>query len=185
MFIVFDLEITDSSREHGRIIEIGAIAVRQDDVEKVEGTTVGSFSRKVNPDGRGFGHVNKQMMERRGLHEKDLLNEDKFDVVGKDFVSWMKTMVREEDVGVLVAHNGSVDFQFLALEFQRTKGALQMPPNVQTTLCTLQNSKLVPSYLSVDDDAWPALTQGLSKSFTSAKVWLLPLHSGDFCMQTD
>ena len=39
-------------------------------------------------------------------------------------------------MGGLVAHNGAVDFQFLAMELLRLKGSLKLPSQVKHTLDT-------------------------------------------------
>ena len=94
VFIVFDVEITDPKREFGRIFELGAIVVVQDNPNLVERTIIGSFNQLINPDGRAFGKVTKVMMNKRGLTEDQLRSEPKFDVLGRDLShglgSWLE-----------------------------------------------------------------------------------------------
>ena len=122
-----------------------------------------SFNQLINPDGRAFGKVTNEIIDKRGLTEDQLRSEPKFDVVGRDFISWIGELVGERDAGVLVAHNGTVDFQFLAVELLRLKEEVKLPSNVETTLCTLINSKSFGGYLEAVDESWGLTEKGAAK----------------------
>jgi DNA polymerase III epsilon subunit-like protein len=148
VYIVFDIETTGSNRCVDRIIEIGAIAVSEKGYMHAQ-----SFYSRISNAGRLIG---RHAYKVHGITEKALRKCEGFAVVGKKFIDWMATQLGPQDTGILVAHNGCCDYQFLACECIRFK--MELPEKVKFTLDTYRNVarfKKLDYHTSKD---WPKLT---------------------------
>ena len=94
-----------------------------------------------------------------GITYSDLKNAPDFSVVGRRLNSFFEKLLNEFDAGVLVAHNGATDFQFLCCDYIRA--GLQLPAKLTHQLCTLQCMRRFSSlaYRKATPDQWTLLTK--------------------------
>ena len=170
VYFVIDVEVTGALRAQDRIIEMGSLAVAAADGNSVEGTVLGTFNQQINNDGKSFAAKVKELLSGRLVNPISefmlLRSKPKFDVVGQQFIDWMSGHLGPNDVGVLVAHNGAVDFQFLAIELLRLKGSLKLPPQVKHTLDTYAHAPSIEAYKQVKGQ-WKLLGFCFSLNFSS------------------
>ena len=90
-----------------------------------------------------------------GISAFTLKDEPSFRTVGTNLNAFFNSMY---DAGVLVAHNGSTDFQFLACDYLRA--GLQLPVKIAHTMCTLKTVKRFSSlaYRKANPAQWSVLT---------------------------
>ena len=67
--------------------------------------------------------------------------------------------LRDYDAGILIAHNGATDFQFLCCDMQRA--GLTLPPKLTHTICTLQCLRRFSglAYRKATAEQWTVLTK--------------------------
>jgi len=121
--VVLDFETTGLSSEYHRVIEVGAVVVR-------DGTIVDSFSQLMNPDQyipyfiSNLTGITNEMVEDKPSPQKVMPKLKKF--IGKR---------------PIVAHNASFDYKFLRAEMSRARIKVNNP-----MLCTmLLSRRLIPS----------------------------------------
>ena len=102
-YVVFDIETTGLDTLNDRIIEIGAIRVKDDEV-------VGEFNRLINP---GIG-IPFEVTNINGITNEMVVNEDYPGVVLSQFNKFIK------GTDFLIGHNAiRFDYPFLKSEFKR------------------------------------------------------------------
>ncbi|MCD3244700.1 PolC-type DNA polymerase III [Clostridium botulinum C] len=94
-FVVFDLETTGFSSEYDKIIEIGAVKIKN-------GNIIDSFSTFVNPEIK----IPYNITELTSITNDDVKNADTIDNVLPKFMEFCKD-------SVLVAHNANFDMSFI------------------------------------------------------------------------
>ncbi len=94
-YVVFDIETTGFSSQNDKIIEIGAVKIK-------EGSIIDRFSKFVNP---GIP-IPANIVELTSITDEVVRNEESIDVVLKDFIAFIGD-------SVLVAHNASFDISFI------------------------------------------------------------------------
>ncbi|MEE2752404.1 MAG: 3'-5' exonuclease [Candidatus Latescibacterota bacterium] len=125
--VIFDLETTGFSPIRDRIVEIGAIKVRDNAI-------VGRFNRLVNPEchipsvATSVHHITDEMVEKQGTIEQIL-------------PGFLEFITQD----TLVAHNASFDMGFINSWVEK----LGLPKPQNPVICTLQLScKTFPSLKS-------------------------------------
>ncbi len=93
--VVFDIETTGFSSVHDKIIEIGAVKIR-------DGVVIEEFSRFVNPE----RPIPMKITELTGISDQMVKDADTIEPVIKDFYSFIKETT-------LVAHNAYFDMGFI------------------------------------------------------------------------
>ncbi|MEF8815238.1 MAG: DEDD exonuclease domain-containing protein [Salinibacter sp.] len=115
-FVVTDLETTGTTPDDDRVMEIGAVKVR-------EGAVVDRFQQLVNPQQSVPGRITKMTGITTGM----VFEAPPVEEVLPDYCAFLGR-------GILVAHNASFDVSFLDAELQRTgKDTLS-----NDTLCTVR-----------------------------------------------
>lgn len=127
VFFLVDCETTGSKRNWDRGISYCVIAYDE------TGKLLDKFSSLVNNDGV---RIKPAAYNVHKISYNDLRGAPSFREVGKKMNSFFVRVMQQYDAGVLVAHNGATDFQFLCCDFQRV--GLTLPPKLQHTICTLQ-----------------------------------------------
>ena len=94
-YVVFDIETTGFSSQNDKIIEIGAVKIK-------EGNIIDRFSKFVNP---GIP-IPANIVELTRITDEVVRNEENIEVVLKDFITFIGD-------SVLVAHNASFDISFI------------------------------------------------------------------------
>ncbi|KEI17037.1 PolC-type DNA polymerase III [Clostridium haemolyticum] len=94
-FVVFDLETTGFSSEYDKIIEIGAVKIKN-------GNIIDSFSTFINPEIK----IPYNITELTSITNDDVKNADTIDNVLPKFIEFCKD-------SVLVAHNANFDMSFI------------------------------------------------------------------------
>ncbi|CAG7840722.1 DNA polymerase III PolC-type [Clostridium haemolyticum] len=94
-FVVFDLETTGFSSEYDKIIEIGAVKIKN-------GNIIDSFSTFINPEIK----IPYNITELTSITNDDIKNADTIDNVLPKFIEFCKD-------SVLVAHNANFDMSFI------------------------------------------------------------------------
>ena len=122
-----DVETTGSKRNWDRVIEYAVIAHDGND------NKLGEFVRRVNP---GEVRIKPAAYAVHDISRHDLRDEPSFAVVGPQLNRFFDEMMQNHDAGVLVAHNGSTDFQFMCCDYQRA--GIEIPSKISHLLCTLQ-----------------------------------------------
>ena len=158
VYFLMDLETTGSKRNWDRGIEYCVIA------HDVNASLLGTFVRRVNND---EVRVKPSAYAVHGISGYDLKNEPPFSVVGVELNKFFTAHLQDYDAGVLVAHNGSTDFQFLCCDMQRA--GLVVPSKLSHTICTLQTIKRFSSlaYRKAKPEEWTVLT---AKGNTSMSI---------------
>ena len=105
----------------------------------------------------------------------DLKDAPSFREVGEKMNVFFSGVLRKYDAGVLIAHNGVTDFQFLSCDYQRA--GLVFPAKLQHTICTLQCLRRFSglTYRKVKPEEWSELTKAgkLSMDITSCATFTL------------
>ena len=127
VFFLIDCETTGSKRNWDRGISYVVFAYKKD------GTLLGTFDRHVN---NGHVAIKAQARAVHGISAEDLKDAPPFVVVGREMIAFFNEHLENFDAGVLVAHNGATDFQFLSCDFIRA--GLKFPAKLTHTICTLQ-----------------------------------------------
>lgn len=104
VFFLMDLETTGSKRNWDRGIEYSILAYTED------GQLIDNFYSRVNNDGV---RIKPSAYAVHGISYAQLRGEPKFAEVGRRIKSFFEKCLQHYDAGVLVAHNGATDFQFL------------------------------------------------------------------------
>jgi DNA polymerase-3 subunit epsilon len=126
-FCVLDFETTGLSGIHNRVIEVGLVKIRRKKI-------VETYSSFINPRVLLPDNI-KQLT---GISDDDLIDAPCFEDIALKIKSFISG-------NILVAHNLSFDYSFLANEFKRAE--IDLPP--LKTLCTLKLSrKLFPELKS-------------------------------------
>lgn len=101
-YVVFDLETTGFNKKEDRIIEIGAIKIKNDKV-------IDSFSTLCSPIKNGKQmYISAKITELTGIKNSDLLNQIPESEAVKNFMNWVG------ESRVSIAHNASkFDIPFL------------------------------------------------------------------------
>ena len=128
VFFLLDCETTGSKRNWDRGIEYCVIAYDKD------GKLLDHFFSRVS---NGGVRIKPSAHAVHGISYRDLRDAPTFDVVGRKMNQFFTRVLQNFDSGVLVAHNGSTDFQFLSCDYIRA--GLTMPTKITHTLCTLQS----------------------------------------------
>ena len=97
------------------------------------GNKLGHFVRRINNEGV---HISPHCIKVHDITERDLVTAAPFSLVGSVLVKWMHGLLNGGKAGVMVAHNGATDFQFLYASLIRA--GLKLPPMIKHQLCTLQ-----------------------------------------------
>jgi DNA polymerase-3 subunit alpha (Gram-positive type) len=140
-YVIFDFETTGLSPQYDRIVEIGAVKVKN---EKIEGT----FEQLVYSD----VPMKKQAQLITGIQDKDLKNAPKIETVLPKFLDFAKG-------SLLVAHNASFDMGMLEAACQR----LSYHTFFQS-LCTLKMSR---SFLKLPNHKLDTLAKHYQLEFAS------------------
>ena len=127
VLFLIDCETTGSKRNWDRGISYCVIAYDE------SGRLLDTFKSLVNNDGV---RIKPAAYNVHKLSYSDLKDAPSFREVGRKMNSFFARWLQNFDAGVLVAHNGATDFQFLCCDFQRV--GLTLPPKLQHTICTLQ-----------------------------------------------
>ena len=99
-----DCETTGSKRNWDRGIEYCIMTHDE------KGSLIDCFTQRVNNDGV---RIKPSAYAVHGISYSDLVDECKFPEVGRRMNNFFDRNLRGFDSGVLVAHNGATDFQFL------------------------------------------------------------------------
>lgn len=125
--VVLDLETTGLDPKHERIIEVGALRIK-------DGEVTDSFHTLVNPQQSLPAFV----VELTGLQDSHVAHADTMDSVLPCLQHFLTAV---EPQPVLVGHNVNFDISFLAAEAKRAESAqwgfLERTPSV----CTAENSR--------------------------------------------
>lgn len=113
-FVVFDLETTGLSANFNKIIEIGAVRVRN-------GQVIERYQQFITID----QPVSEFTTELTGITDEDLAGGIDLHTALKDFYKWSKD-------SVLVAHNALFDMQFLARNYEKELGMELTQPVLDT-----------------------------------------------------
>ena len=97
----YDVETTGPKKNHDQIIQLSGVLTK---VDTKDATAPVEFDSKV----RVSVDVHWACLAVHGLSKEIVEKEPTFDVVGKRFIDWIKDHVGDDDVVVLVAHNGKV-----------------------------------------------------------------------------
>ena len=109
-FFLIDCETTGSKRNWDRAIEYCVIAY------DINGKVLDSFVSRVNNEGVC---IKPAAYAVHGISYNELRDTPKFSEVGRRLNSFFNRVLQNFDNGVLVAHNGAADFQFLCCDYQR------------------------------------------------------------------
>ncbi|MFT9488310.1 MAG: PolC-type DNA polymerase III [Tepidibacillus sp.] len=101
-YVYFDTETTGLSAEQNRIIEIGAVKVKN-------GKVVDEFNTLINPK----TYISMRITQITGITNHDLMGKPTEEIVIPQFAEWLS------DVDLLVAHNLYFDARFLRATFLR------------------------------------------------------------------
>ena len=126
VWFLLDIETTGSKRNWDVPIVWAWIVVDDD------GQVLEEREFRVHP---GNVSIKDAAYKVHGISKKDLQDEDGFQVVGPKMMLWLQSHVEDVDTGILVAHNGSTDFQFLCALCVRYK--LTLPTKITHTFDTL------------------------------------------------
>ena len=150
VFFLIDCETTGSKRNWDRGIEYCVIAYDK------QGTLLDLFVTRVNNNGV---RIKPAAYAVHGISSADLKDAPKFSEVGRRLNKFFNKILQNFDNGVLVAHNGATDFQFLCCDYQRA--GLQIPAKITHTLCTLQTIRRFSSlaYRKATPEQWTLLTK--------------------------
>ncbi|MFE8701029.1 PolC-type DNA polymerase III [Cytobacillus sp. FJAT-54145] len=119
-YIVFDYETSGRSHRHDKIIEIGAVKVRN-------GQVVDEFEALVNPG----TYISAVITQITGIRNSDLIGKPTEEEILPAFIKWIG------DVDFMVAHNLSFDARFLKAACIR----LGLPLFSGEGVCTLQTAR--------------------------------------------
>ena len=149
-FFLIDCETTGSKRNWDRGIEYCVIAY-----DKL-GNLLEVFVSRVSNDGV---RIKPAAYEVHGISYNDLRDAPKFSEVGRRLNTFFDKVLQDFDNGVLVAHNGATDFQFLCCDYQRV--GLRIPAKITHTMCTLQTLRRFSSlaYRQATPEQWTLLTK--------------------------
>lgn len=100
-YVVFDLETTGLSPVKDRIIEIGAVKIK-------DGKITDTFSRFVNP----HIHIPERITELTGINDEMVSKVGRIEQVFPEFIDFCQN-------SVLVAHNSKFDISFIKENIQR------------------------------------------------------------------
>lgn len=150
MFCLLDVETTGSKRNWDMAIVYAWMIVNE------EGHIIDEREFRVHP---GRVRIKEAAYRTHKISRQDLIAEDKFDVVGPRMSAWLSSHLHSVDAGVLVAHNGSTDFQFLCAAYVRH--GLPLPPKLTHTLDTLSLLRRFSSlgYRKASVGEWTELTK--------------------------
>lgn len=121
-FLGLDVETTDNSTEHGRVIELGAVAF-------VGWQEVGHWCWRFDPQGR---RISRRAFQIHGIHDAELEGQLLFANKAKFIWDLMRR------AGAVVAHNLPYDKRMVSAELERA--GLGWPEGV-VEICTAQASK--------------------------------------------
>ncbi len=113
-FVVFDVETTGLESNKDRIIELGAVKVR-------DGKIIDDFSRLVNPRRK----ISKKIENLTGIKNRELKDAPFIEEILPDFLKFC------ED-SVLTAHNAEFDYAFLRQECMRSDCKIPRQPILDT-----------------------------------------------------
>ena len=150
VFFLVDIETTGSKRNWDRGIEYCVIAYDQ------YGKLLQHFYSRVS---NGGVRIKPSAYAVHGISYRDLRDAPTFDIVGRKMNTFFCNVLQNFDAGVLVAHNGSTDFQFLCCDYIRA--GLTLPPKITHTLCTLQCLRRFSglAYRKATADEWTVMTK--------------------------
>jgi DNA polymerase-3 subunit alpha (Gram-positive type) len=94
-FVVIDIETTGLSKDENKIIEIGAVKIK-------DGKIKDKFSTLINPE----INLEKKIIELTGINDEMLLDAPKIDNIFPEFLNFI-------DDCILVAHNADFDVGFI------------------------------------------------------------------------
>ena len=148
-FFLIDCETTGSKRNWDRGIEYCVIAYDK------SGKLLDRFCSRVSNEGV---RVKPSAYAVHGISYRDLKDAPSFSIVGRRMNEFFERVLQNFDAGVLVAHNGSTDFQFLSCDYIRA--GLTLPTKITHTLCTLQSIRRFSglAYRKAPADQWTVLT---------------------------
>ena len=94
-----------------------------------------------------------------GTSYKDLKDVPELSQVGRDMNKFFDKLLKDYDHGILVAHNGATDFQFLCCDYQRA--GLTLPKKLKHTICTLKCLRRFSglAYRKATSDEWTVKTK--------------------------
>ena len=118
VFFLIDCETTGSKRNWDRGISYCIIAYDE------SGNMLDQFSSLVNNDGV---RIKPAAYNVHKISYKDLKDAPSFEEVGRKMNTFFARQLERFDAGVLVAHNGATDFQFLCCDFQRVASSPSSP----------------------------------------------------------
>ena len=166
VFFLIDCETTGSKRNWDRGISYCIIAYDRD------GKMLGSFSSLVSNDGV---RIKPAAYNVHKISYNDLKGAPSFRQVGTRINAFFSRLLQQYDAGVLVAHNGATDFQFLCCDYQRAD--LVLPPKLKHTICTLQCLRRFGAlaYRKAKPEEWSVLTKSgkPSMNITSCSTFTL------------
>lgn len=126
-YIVFDLETTGFNRSTERIIEIGAVMVKDNQV-------IDTFKSLCHPG----KFISARITEVTGITNEMLANKDDEIAVVQKFMKW----IQKSDIHLAIAHNGkSFDIPFLQNACKRAKVKCEFT-HILDTMLLARNLKL-------------------------------------------
>ena len=143
MFCLLHVETTGSKRNWDVAIVYVWMVVNE------SGEVLDSEEFRVNP---GKVCIKQAAYNVHGISRSDLADEETFDKVGPRMTTWLNAHLHTVDTGVVVAHNGSTDFQFLCTHYIRH--GLELPPKLTHTLDTLKLIRRFPSFAYIVSQLW-------------------------------
>ena len=123
-YFLMDCETTGSKRNWDRGIEYCVMAHDE------RGNLLDTFVSRASNEGV---RIKPSAFAVHGIGYTDLKNAPKFKQVGRLMNNFFNNILKDFDAGVLVAHNGATDFQFLCADYQRA--GLQIPAKITHTMC--------------------------------------------------
>ena len=157
MFFLLDVETTGSKRNWDVVIVYAWMVVNE------SGEVLDIQEFRVNP---GKVRIKEAAYKVHGICRAHLAREETFDKVGPKMSTWLNSHLHSVDTGVVVAHNGSTDFQFLCAHYIRH--GLSLPPKLTHTLDTLKLIRRFASlaYRKASVDEWTEKTPKGRPSFS-------------------
>ena len=126
-----------------------------------QGQIIDTFVSRIN---NGHVRIKAAAYSVHGISSRDLREQPTFTTVGKRLNTFFNAVLTDFDAGILVAHNGSTDFQFLSCDYLRA--GLTIPTKITHTICTLQTLRRFKTlaYHKGPIDEWTVLTDKGNRS---------------------
>lgn len=113
-YTVFDIETTGFSARNDKIIEIGAVKIK-------DGKVIDRFSELINPE----RHIPDKIIELTGITDHMLENSNTIENILPEFIKFIGN-------SVLVAHNSDFDMSFIRTKLDQLNGSRIQNPVIDT-----------------------------------------------------